>query len=140
MSKVKELVLLENEEVLYQVEGNAYTDSPNPLTKLITSLFRVVWIILGIKLITYIVVTNRRLIKIDKKTILWGLIPSDIDVTTLNKKTVQSVGYSKAVRWLFFKTIYFKLENMTEIVRITYKGSLDDVANIVLKISEIVSE
>lgn len=140
MSKLKELVLLENEEVLYQVEGNAYTDSPNPLIKLITSLFRIIWMILGIKLITYIVVTNRRLIRIDKKTILWGMIPSDINVSTLNKKTIQSVGYSKAVRWLFFKTIYFELRNMTEIVRITYKGSLDDVADIVLKISEILSE
>ena len=108
MSKLKEVILLENEENLYQIEGNAYTDSPNPLVKLITSIFRIIWIILGIKLKTYIVVTNRRIIRVDKKTILWGIIPSDAVVSTLNKRTIQSVGYSKAVRWLFFKTIYFK--------------------------------
>ncbi|MBE9467905.1 MAG: hypothetical protein IMY72_06220 [Bacteroidetes bacterium] len=140
MSKLKEVILLENEETLYQIEGNAYTDSPNPLVKLMTSLFRLFWIILGIKLKTYIVVTNRRIIRVDKKTILWGIIPSDTTVSTLNKRTIQSVGYAKAVRWLFFKTIYFKLENMTENISITYKGSMDEVSNIVQKISEIVSE
>jgi len=140
MSKLKEVILLENEENLYQIEGNAYTDSPNPLVKLITSIFRIIWIILGIKLKTYIVVTNRRIIRVDKKTILWGIIPSDTVVSTLNKRTIQSVGYSKAVRWLFFKTIYFKLENMTENILITYKGSMSDVSNIVQQISEIVSE
>ena len=140
MSKLKEVVLLENEETLYQIQGNAYTDSANPLIKLITSIFRIIYIILGVRLKTYIVVTNRRIIRVDKKTVLWGIIPSDTVVSTLNKRTIQSVGYAKAVRWLFFKTIYFKLENMTENITITYKGSMDEVANIVQKISEIVSE
>ena len=140
MKKLKEIVLIENEEKLYQIEGNAYTDSANPLTKLIIAIFRIIWLILGIKLKTYIVVTNRRIIRVDKKTILWGIIPSDTIVSTLNKKTIQSVGYAKAVRWLFFKTLYFRLENMTENISITYKGSLDDVAGIVHKISELVSE
>lgn len=140
MSKLKEVILLENEEILYQIEGNAYTDSSNPLVKLITSIFRIIWIILGIKLKTYIVVTNRRIIRVDKKTILWGIIPSDTTVSTLNKRTIQSVGYAKAIRWLFFNTIYFKLENMTENISITYKGSMNDVSDIVQKISEIVSE
>lgn len=140
MSKLKELVLLENEENLYQIEGNAYTDSPNPLIKLIASILRLFWIILGIKLKTYIVVTNKRIIRVDKKTIFWGMIPKDTIVSTLNKKTIQSVGYSKAVRWLFFKTVYFRLENMTENILITYKGSVNDVSDMVLKISELVSE
>ena len=140
MKKLKEIVLLENEEKLYQIEGNAYTDSANPLTKLIIAIFRIIQLILGIKLNTYIVVTNRRIIRVDKKTILWGIIPSDTGVSTLNKRTIQSVGYAKAVRWLFFKTIYFRLENMTENILITYKGSLNEVSDIVHKISELVSE
>lgn len=140
MTELKEVILLENEETLYQIEGNAYTDSSNPMVKLITSIFRILWIVLGIKLKTYIVVTNRRIIRVDKKTILWGIIPSDTIVSTLNKRTIQTVGYAQAIRWFFFKTIYFKLENMTENLSITYKGSLDDVSNIVQKISELVSE
>ncbi len=140
MKNLKEIVLLENEEKLYQIEGNAYTDSANPLTKLLIGIFRIFWIILGIKQKTHIVITNRRIIKVDKKTVLWGIIPSDTIVSTLNKRTIQTVGYAKAVRWLFFKTIYFRLENMTENISITYKGSLDDVSSIVYKISELVSE
>ena len=140
MSKLKEVVLFENEESLYEIQGNAYTDSPNPLVKLIVSILRIIWIILGVKLKTYIVVTNKRVIRVDKKNILWGMIPKDTVVSTLNKKTIQSVGYAKAVRWLFFKTIYFRLENMTEMVNITYKGALNDIADMTLKISELVSE
>lgn len=140
MKKLKEIILIENEEKLYQIEGNAYNDSPNPLIKLVNSIFRIFWLIFGIKLITYIVVTNRRIIRVDKKTILWGIIPSDTTVSTLNKRTIQSVGYAKAVRWLFFKTIYFRLENMTENISITYKGSLNEVSDIAHKISELVSE
>jgi len=140
MKKLKEIILIDNEEKLYQIEGNAYNDSPNPLIKLMNSIFRIFWLIFGIKLITYIVVTNKRIIRVDKKTILWGIIPSDTSVSTLNKRTIQSVGYAKAVRWLFFKTIYFRLENMTENISITYKGSLNEVSDIAHKISELVSE
>jgi hypothetical protein len=95
---------------------------------------------MGVKLKTYIVVTNRRIIRIDKTTILWGAIPKDTVVSTLNKKTVQTVGYSKAIRWFFFKTVYFQLENMTETIRITYKGSLENISNTVSEISRLVSE
>lgn len=140
MSKLKELILFENEQQLYQLEGNAYTDSPNPLVKLISSLIRLIWLIFGVKLRTYIVVTDRRIIRIDKKTIFWGLIPKDTVVTTLNKRNILSVGYAQAIRWFFFKTVYFSLEGMTEKLNITYKGSLKEIADIALKVSELVSE
>jgi len=140
MSILKEVILFDNEEILYKIKGNAYTDSPNPLVKLIVSLLRIIWIIIGVKLKTYIVVTNKRVIRVDKKTILWGLIPKDTVVSTLNKKTIQTVGYAKSVRWLFFKTIYFKLENMTEMINITYKGKIKDLAEMTHKVSELVSE
>jgi hypothetical protein len=138
--EIKEIMLFEGEEIKCQLEGNAYTDSPNPLTKLITSIFRLFWIILGIKLITFIVITNKRIIQVDKRTILWGIIPSDTSVLTLNKRTIQSVGYAKAVRWFFFKTIYFSMSNMVSTTKITYKGSLDEVAEIVKSVSELVSK
>lgn len=140
MKKLKELTLLEGEEVLYEIEGNAYTDSPNPLVKLLIGIFRILWLIFGVKLKTYIVATQRRIIRVDKHSILWGLIPRDTTVSTLNKHTILSVGYSQAIRWFFFKTIYFKMENMTEKILITYKGSLKDVSDLVHKMSELVSE
>ncbi|MCK4311398.1 MAG: hypothetical protein KAW88_01540 [Candidatus Cloacimonetes bacterium] len=138
--ELKEVVLFDGEEISCQLEGNAYTSSPNPLVKLMTSIFRIFWIILGIKLKTYIIITNLRIIQVDKKTILWGIIPSDTAVTTLNKRTIQSVGYTKAVRWLFFKTIYFSMSNMVATTNITYKGSLSDISEIVQKVSELVSK
>ncbi len=85
-------------------------------------------------------ITNKRIIQVDKRTILWGIIPSDTSVLTLNKRTIQSVGYAKAVRWFFFKTIYFSMSNMVSTTKITYKGSLDEVAEIVKSVSELVSK
>ena len=138
-ANLKEIVLFDSETISCQVEGNAYTSSPDPLQKLIASIFRLFYIVLGIKLRTYIVITNLRIIRVDKRTILWGIIPSDTSVITLNKRSIQSVGYQKAVRWFFIKTIYFSMANMTETTKITYKGSLDEISEIVKKVSELVS-
>ena len=138
--EIKEVVLMDNEQIKCQIEGNAYTDSPNPMIKLIIAIFRILSIILGVKLRTYIVITNKRIIQVDKRTVLWGIIPADTSVVTLNKRTIQSVGYAKAVRWFIFKTIYFTMANMISTTKVTYKGSLDEVAEIVKTVSQLVSE
>ena len=40
MPRLKELILLDGEEILFELEGNAYTMSPNPIIKLIVSILR----------------------------------------------------------------------------------------------------
>lgn len=136
----KELILMTDETIVSQITGNAYTDSPNPLIKLLSAIFRIFWIILGIKLTTYIIATNKRIVQIDKKTILWGIIPSDTLVRTLNKNTIQSVGYSYVVRWFFFRTSYFDIQNMTESIHVTYDGPRDELSKIVAELSELVAK
>ncbi len=138
--QLKELVLFEGEKVLYQVEGNAYSDSSNPLAQLIMFFVKIFWIIFGVKLKTYMVATDRRIIQVDKKTILWGMITGNVSVVTLNKNTIQSVGYQHVVRWFFWKTSYFILANMMSVVHITYKGNRDELGNIVAEFSRLVSE
>ncbi len=138
--QLKELVLFEGEKVLYQVEGNAYTDSSNPFDKLIMFFVKIIWLIMGIKLKTYMVATDRRIIQVDKRTILWGMITGNVSVITLNKRTVQSVGYAHVVRWFVIRTSYFILANMTSVIHITYKGNRDELGNIVAEFSRLVSE
>ena len=49
MVKLKEFSLLEGEEVLQQIEGDAYNDSPNPIMRLIAAVVRIIWLILGVR-------------------------------------------------------------------------------------------
>ena len=138
--QLKELVLFEGEKVLYQVEGNAYSSSSNPLDQLIAGIFKIFWVIFGVKLKTYMIATDKRIIQVDKKTILWGMITGNVSVITLNKRTIQSVGYQHVVRWFFWKTSYFALANINSLVHITYKGNRDELGNIVAEFSRLVSE
>ncbi len=138
--QLKELVLFEGEKVLYQVEGNAWSSSSNPFEQLIAGFFKIFWVIFGVKLMTYIIATDKRIIQVDKKTILWGMMTGNVSVITLNKKNVQSVGYQHVVAWFFWKTSYFVLASMTSVVHITYKGNRDELGNIVAEFSRLVSE
>ena len=122
MKQIKEFSPLDGESVLTQIEGNAWNDSPNPIMRLITSVFRLIWAILGVKLRTYIIVTNLRIVQVEKKTILWGLLPGSVDVLTLNKSTIQSVGYAMASSWFIFRKYYFVLANMSGVLRLTHNG------------------
>ncbi len=136
--KLKEVVLLEGENILFQIEGNAYTESPNPLVKLLASFTRLIGKLLGHSLRTYIVVTDKRVIRVDKEKSFW-VIPKNTVVLTLTKSSIKEVGYAQAVRWLFVKTLYFQLQTLTENTKIAYTGSLEEVNKIVLKVSEIIS-
>ncbi len=138
--QLKELVLFEGEEVLYQIEGNAYTSSNNPIEKLMAAIVKLFWMIFGVKLKTHIVATNKRVIQIDKKTILWGMMTGDVSVITLNKATIQSVGYRHVVRWFFIKTSYFALVNTMSRLDITYKGKKDELGTLVAEFSRLVLE
>ncbi|MFI3305901.1 MAG: hypothetical protein R3Y68_05255 [Rikenellaceae bacterium] len=128
MATIKEFVLLEDEVVLAQVEGDAFNDSPNPIAKLIAAVLRIVYMIIGIKLRTYIIATNKRIVQIEKTTMFWGILPGDTAVFTLNKSAIQSVGYMTAVSFFIFKVHYFVISNMGGSLRITYKGSADELA------------
>ena len=122
MTNIKEFTPLNGETVLTQIEGNAWNDNPNPITQLFAGVLKLFWTILGIKLCTYIIVTNLRVVQVDKKTILWGILPGAVTVLTLNKSTIQSVGYAMASSWFIFRKYYFVLANMSGVLRLTYKG------------------
>ena len=122
MGQIKEFTPLSGESVLTQIEGNAWNDSPNPIARLISAIVKFFWAILGVKLRTYIIVTDMRIVQVDKKTILWGILPGALNVLTLNKSTIQSVGYAMASSWFIFRKYYFLLANMSGILRLTYNG------------------
>ncbi|NDV65458.1 hypothetical protein [Bacteroides sp. 224] len=140
MARLKEFTLMEGETILAEIEGDAYNDSPNPIVQLITAFLKVFWLILGIKLRTYIIATNLRIVQVDKKTIFWGMLPGDTCVITLNKASIQSVGYAMATSFFIFRKFYFLMANMSGLIRITYKGNEKQLIEACNQIDKIVCE
>ncbi|MFL3008585.1 MAG: hypothetical protein ACJZ14_04305 [Candidatus Neomarinimicrobiota bacterium] len=139
MAKLKELILLDGEEVTFQLEGNAYTESPNPIIKFFGAIIRIFGKIFGWSLKTYIVITNKRIVRIDKEKILW-IIPRNLVVLTLPKSSIREVGYAQTIRLIFFKTLYLRLETYTEKTMIAYKGSLKEINDIVNKVAKLITD
>jgi len=140
MTNIKEFTPLDGENVLAQIEGDAWNDSPNPITQFIMMIMKLFWAIFGIKKRTYIIVSNLRVVQVDKETILWGILPGSVSVLTLNKSTIQSVGYAMASSWFIFRKYYFVLTNMSALLRITYKGSKENLIEACNMINKVVTQ
>lgn len=140
MKNLKEFAPLDGENVLEQIEGDAYNDSPNPIVRIIVAIIRLIWLILGVKLRTYIIITNLRIVEVDKKTILWGILPGATTVMTLNKRSIQSVGYAMESSWFIFRKFYFLLANASGLIRITYKGNEENLKRACARIDQLVTE
>ncbi len=138
MKTIKEFILLENENILAQIEGDAFNTSPNPIAKCFGAAARFISSIFGMKLRTYIIATNQRIVKIEKTTLFWGLLKSDISVHTLNKRNIQSVGYMTSFSWFVFKTHYFVISNMGSSVMVAYNGSGAELAQHCTVFDEII--
>ena len=123
VNKKMEFTLLDGEEILTEIEGTL-SFSPHPMMRIFFFLLRIWWAIIGKKLRIYIVITNLRIVKITKKTLLWGLLLGSISVDTLKKSTILSVGYSMESSWFVFRRYYFKVSNSNvfDSIRIVYKG------------------
>ena len=96
--------------------------------------------IFGVKRRTYIIVTNLRIVQVEKKTILWGILPGAVDVLTLNKATIQAVGYAMASSWFIFRKWYFVLANMSGTLKITYDGNKDKLIESCTILDNIVAQ
>jgi len=136
---VKEVILKDGEKTLFQIEGNAYTESPNPIVKLLAAIVRVIGKLFGWSMKTYIVVTNKRIIRVDKEKILW-VIPKNIIVLTLPKNSIREIGYAQTVRFLIFKTLYFRLQTHSENTSISYNGTVEELNKIITQVTDLVIE
>jgi hypothetical protein len=140
MTNIKEFSPLDGESILTQIEGNSWNSSPNPIVSLIASLIKLIMTILGVKRRTYIIVTNLRIVKVAKQFLFWGLLTGNVDVLTLNKTTIQSVGYSMRSSWVIFRKWYFVLANMSGEILITYKGDKNKLLESCTILDKIVAQ
>ena len=139
LKEVKELTLLEGETLVDGVQGDAWNDSPNPIARLISAIAKILWLILGIRLRTYVVVTNLRIVQIERKTILWGLLKGNFLVLTLNRNSISSVGYGMQSSWFISRKYYFALANASGLTKITYKGSKEQLAQFCSNLDKLIA-
>jgi hypothetical protein len=139
MKKIKEFTPFEGENVLTLIEGNAWNDNPNPFVQIIMFLVKIVSFILGIRSRAYIIVTDRRIVQVDKNRVLW-LIPVAVSVLTLNKSSIQSFGWEMASSWLIFRKYFFVLENQAGRVKITYSGGKEKLIEDCRILDSVVSQ
>ena len=131
---------MDGESVLTQIEGDAWNSSPNPLASLMASVMKIFSAIFGVKRRTYIVVTNLRIVQVEKKTILWGLLPGSVLVLTLNKANIQYVGYAMDSSWFIFRKWYFVLANAGGVLQLTYSDGKEKLVEACAIMDKIVAQ
>lgn len=128
MSKeIKEVILLNGEQIQQTLEGDAYNQSANIFDRLKAYLIKLFGKALGIKLRQYIVQTNKRLIIVEKGVFFW-IFPTTVRVYTLSFQSIDHIGYAQKNSFLVFKSLYFVMAlrggGMKEI---KYEGKLNDL-------------
>ena len=101
MSKVSKNVdkfLKEGEQVVANLKGNSYTNSSNPIVRLVMAFVRIVSAIMGSPTRTSVVCTNKRLILETTQKILWVFDYSS-EITAVAPRGVMQVGYSFKRSW-----------------------------------------
>lgn len=141
MNLSKYMNLTEGEELRQEIEGDAYNLDSNPIARLIGTITRVVSIILGFRKKAHIIVTNKRIIRIDFEKIFW-FINKGVTATSMTPRSINNVGYSNVRSFLIFKTRYFMIGTSGGDTLIKFQGNdkslfeaVDNVNNTLEKIT-----
>lgn len=139
----KYINLVEGETIVQEIEGDAYNEDSHPLARLIGSIIRVISIILGFRMKTHIVVTDKRVIQIDFEKTLW-VINKGVSVISMTPRSIANVGYSNIRKWFIFKTRYFIVGTSGGNILIKFKGNdkmlFDAVTNVNNVLEKIVAK
>ena len=108
VSKNVEKFRKDGEEVVSNLKGNSYTNSSNPLVRIIMAVIRIISAITGSPTSTSVVCTNKRLILETTQKILWVFDYSS-EIRAIAPRGVMQVGYNFQRSWYIFKNHYLTL-------------------------------
>jgi len=111
-----------NEEILKEVEGDAYNEDPSPIARLFGAIIRFFSIILGCRRKTHLIITTTRVIRLDFQKILW-FINKGVQATSITPRSIGAVGYEYTRSFLIFKTRYFILNTFSGTTYIKFQGN-----------------
>jgi hypothetical protein len=97
----------EGETVISSLEGNAYSISSNILSRLFAFVERIISILIGAPRKVHVIVTERRVITIETRKILW-FIDSSVQARSYTPRSISQVGYSLSRDLIIFKSHYLE--------------------------------
>jgi hypothetical protein len=140
MNLSKYMTLSEGEEVLQEIEGDAYNLDSSPIARMMGAIVRNISIALGIRKKTHLIVTNKRVVRINFEKVFW-VIDKGVTAISMTARSINNVGYSNIRRLVIFKTRYFMIGTSGEDTLIKFQGNdkalfdaVDNVNNILEKI------
>lgn len=108
VSKNVEKFLKEGEVVVSNLKGNSYTNSSNPMVRLVMAIVRIASAIMGSPTRTSVVCTNKRLILETTQKLLWVFDYSS-ELRAIAPRGVMQVGYTFKRSWYIFRNHYLTL-------------------------------
>jgi len=99
--------LVKGESVLCSIKGNAYNASPNLILRLLGLIEKIVSIITGCPKTMNLIVTNRRIIVIERQMFFWVFLAS-ASAKSVMPRSIDSMGYTFARSLIIFKSHYLE--------------------------------
>jgi|TARA_B100001113_G_C20582469_1_gene393814 hypothetical protein len=107
-SKNVQKFLKDGENIVANLKGNSYTNSSNPIVRMVMAVVRIIMLIMGSPTRTSVVCTDKRLILETTQKVLW-IFDYSSTITAVAPRGVMQVGYSFQRSWLIFKNHYLTL-------------------------------
>ena len=113
----------DGEEIEFAIEAELWASSSNPIDRAIGKFIKFLNLIVGIKLIGYLIVTNKRIVEISQKKVCWAFNAGK-NVKFVMPKSVREVGYRAEGTFLgcFCQAYYLYYEAQTQSTSILLKG------------------
>lgn len=121
------LILMEGETLVMEIEAELWATSWNPIARFFGAIRKFFAAILGYRISGYIVVTNKRVVKVAKKVTCY-CIGGGKDVKYLLPSSLKEVGFRKIATCGFFCPAYYLyFQGFTEYTEVLLKG-VDEVS------------
>ena len=133
---VQYMPLAEGEKVVSTIEGDAYNASANIFVRFLSSIFRILLVILGLGRKLIIVATNRRIVTIEVQKIFW-FIDGGVVATTHTPRGVNRLSDELERSWLIFKSHFLVMDSNGLVYRIKGKGGKQKVMDNLMAIGSL---
>ena len=122
----KYIKLSDGEEILQEVEGDSQTLGSSPIDKLFAVINKLVDKIIGRSSKVLLLITNKRIVKIDTQKIFW-VIDKGATVISFTPRAINYIGYSMVKEWIIFSTRYLMFSTSSGDTLINFKGSREEL-------------
>jgi hypothetical protein len=126
MSTLKSgIALADNEKLVMELEAELWATDPNPIMRVVQTIFKVIAKILGTKVKGFVVITDKRVIEVETKIVCFAFTAGRA-VRYILPRSIMDVGYTRQGTFLgcFCPMYYLYYKSITgRINEVLLKGS-----------------